>query len=139
MKKLGKIITGVIVFLCLVVQVRAADIVFDESLGGAAGSFTGDASILESAGVRSGNNLFHSFSKFNVRDGFTATFTGNNSIENVINRVTGTEISTIAGTLRSLIQDADFYFLNPKGVIFGANAAIVLSIRDNSYLTLMNN
>jgi large exoprotein involved in heme utilization and adhesion len=38
--------------------------------------------------------------------------------------VTGGQRSDIDGTLRSTIAGADFYFLNPAGVMFGPNASL---------------
>jgi filamentous hemagglutinin family protein len=75
-------------------------------------------------GVRVGDNLFHSFEKFGIASGQTATFTGPQSIKNVISRVTGGEVSLINGTLRSTVGQADLYFLNPAGVVFGPNARL---------------
>ncbi len=54
----------------------------------------------------------------------TATFTGPHQIKNVINRVTGGTVSTIDGTLRSLMPQADFYFLNPAGIMIGEHAQL---------------
>src|SRR3954451_6690089 len=75
-------------------------------------------------GTRRGDNLFHSFEKFGIAPGQTATFTGPGAIRNVISRVTGGEISNIDGTLRSTVGQADLYFLNPAGVMFGPNATL---------------
>src|SRR5215831_7664335 len=36
-----------------------------------------------------GSNLFHSFGQFNVATGESATFTGPNTVANIISRVTG--------------------------------------------------
>src|SRR5882762_10337026 len=52
-----------------------------------------------SGGTINGTNLFHSFSRFNVPTGGSATFDGPASIVNVLSRVTGTEASTIDGTI----------------------------------------
>jgi len=76
-----------------------------------------------------GRNLFHSFERFNLRtraDGTTegATFSGPDEIRAVISRVTGGEGSDINGTIASTIPGADFYFLNPAGVVFGPNAQL---------------
>jgi large exoprotein involved in heme utilization and adhesion len=38
--------------------------------------------------------------------------------------VTGGDPSDIDGTIRSTIEGADFYFLNPAGVVFGRNASL---------------
>ncbi|QAY77221.1 filamentous hemagglutinin N-terminal domain-containing protein [Sphingosinicella sp. BN140058] len=80
-------------------------------------------------GQVSGANLFHSFSHFDVAAGDTARWThaaGNaDAIANVVNRVTGGDPSRLFGTLdSSALPNADFYFLNPAGVIFGAEARL---------------
>jgi len=75
-------------------------------------------------GSQVGNNLFHSFQTFNILTGESATFTGSSSIANVISRVTGGDVSRIDGLLRSRIGTADFYFINPAGVLFGPNAQV---------------
>src|SRR5438093_7127388 len=96
-----------------------------------------------------GNNLFQSFSVFNIlRTGLSAsdlvipaqesvTFTSPTvngvavPITNVISRVTsGTSAFTlqrsslIDGPLNSSIPGANFWFINPNGIIFGSNAVL---------------
>ncbi|CAK0766945.1 Filamentous hemagglutinin N-terminal domain-containing protein [Gammaproteobacteria bacterium] len=83
--------------------------------------------IPQTLGVTVGNNLFHSFSQFNVNRGQVVTFTENisNSLDNVISRVTGDSASYINGVLRSTPGGhANFYFINPNGTIFGEHARI---------------
>jgi filamentous hemagglutinin family protein len=81
--------------------------------------------IPQNLGTTKGGNLFHSFQTFNVNNGESATFTGSDSdLKNVISRVTGGEISKINGLLKSEIPNAAFYFINPAGVTFGANASV---------------
>ena len=75
-------------------------------------------------GQQSGANLFHSFQTFNINKDESATFSGPNSIQNIISRVTGGNSSWIDGKLRSTIPDADLYLLNPAGIMFGANASL---------------
>src|SRR3989344_5622868 len=78
-------------------------------------------------GVRAGDNLFHSFTRFNLGPGDIARWTASDAltIRNVINRVTGGETSFIAGTIdTSAMPGADFFFLNPAGIMFGDGAAI---------------
>jgi filamentous hemagglutinin family protein len=78
-------------------------------------------------GVRAGDNLFHSFSRFNLGPGDVARWTASDAltIRNVINRVTGGERSFIAGSIdASAMPKADFYFINPAGIVFGDGAAI---------------
>jgi filamentous hemagglutinin family protein len=85
-----------------------------------------DYEIKPEYGKQAGTNLFHSFQKFNIHSGQSATFTGPDSVENIISRVTGGESSWIDGILRSTIPSADLYFLNPSGVMFGPNASLDL-------------
>ena len=52
------------------------------------------------------------------------TFTGSDSLQNVISRVSGNNSSIIDGILKSDIKNADFYFINPNGITFNANAQV---------------
>jgi filamentous hemagglutinin family protein len=87
---------------------------------------SGDFEIGDALGTRRGDNLFHSFERFSLDAGERATFSGPEEIRNVISRVTGGERSDIDGTIKSTIAGADFYFLNPAGVMFGPNASLDL-------------
>ncbi|MGZ5051495.1 MAG: beta strand repeat-containing protein [Methylobacter sp.] len=80
--------------------------------------------IPQSLGSTAGNNLFHSFTEFNIATGQTVTFTGADTLQNVFSRVTGTDISQIDGLLKSSIAHAAFYFINPNGITFGPNAQV---------------
>ncbi|WP_353571366.1 filamentous hemagglutinin N-terminal domain-containing protein [Candidatus Albibeggiatoa sp. nov. BB20] len=80
--------------------------------------------ITQDLGQAVGNNLFHSFDNFNLDAGETAQFSGLGHIQNVISRVIGGEPSFINGTIRSTIPSADFYFLNPYGMVFGEFADV---------------
>lgn len=73
-------------------------------------------------GTRSGQNLFHSFSQFNLAAKDTANFVRPEGATNVINRVTGSQ-SLIDGTLQATGW-TNFYFVNPKGIIFGPTAKL---------------
>jgi len=105
-----------------------AQIIPDGSLGGAEQSelrrevdvrgLPGD--IIEGGAVR-GNNLFHSFSEFNVNDGQRVYFGNPGGIENIISRVTGNNPSNIFGTL-GIDGAASLFFINPNGIVFGENA-----------------
>lgn len=75
-------------------------------------------------GEQRGGNLFHSFDRFGIGREETATFTGPESIDNVLARVTGTSESNIDGTLRSTIPGADLYLMNPNGIVFGAHSRL---------------
>ena len=92
-----------------------------QSLGGS------NVNVRESLGSRAGNNLFHSFSEFNVNSGQTVTFTENtpNTLDNVISRITGRSTSDIHGKLQSTPGGhANFYLINPNGVTFGQGAQV---------------
>jgi filamentous hemagglutinin family protein len=71
-------------------------------------------------GWLAGRNLFHSFLQFDVGASdhviFSSTTPG---IANVIARVTGGTASNIDGRITSQVPGADFYLLNPKGILFG--------------------
>ena len=77
-------------------------------------------------GTKLGSNLFHSFRRFDIDAGFEADFldTVGGGIANVISRVTGNDVSDINGVLRSSISGADFWFINPAGVVFGIDAFV---------------
>jgi filamentous hemagglutinin family protein len=72
-------------------------------------------------------NLFHSFETFNLHTHETATFTGPNTITSILSRVTGGRPSFLDGTLRSAIPNANFYFFNPSGMVFGEHAQLDLA------------
>lgn len=91
---------------------------------GATTTLSGHFEVPQALGTLVGNNLFHSFKSFSIERAESATFTGAASIQNVISRVTGGEISRIDGLLRSQIGQAAFYFINPAGVFFNENAQI---------------
>jgi filamentous hemagglutinin family protein len=111
--------------------VAATHITADIAAGRALGTTVSASGSIYSidGGTLVGPNLFHSFSDFSLAAGDTAAWvhTGGNagSITRVINRVTGGSPSTIFGTLdSSALPNADFYFINPAGVVFGAGAVV---------------
>ncbi len=80
-------------------------------------------------GELSGTNLFHSFAEFDLGNGDTATWVRGaadaSTITNVINRVRSGSPSNIDGTLLMAdMPNADFWFINPAGVVFGEGAAV---------------
>ena len=100
----------------------------DGSLGQTQGALSGPHYTIEvqnAAQQIRGNNLFHSFSEFNVQTGQTATFTGPSTIANIINRVTGQHLSTIDGALtsRAAMPNANLFLMNPNGIMLGPNAS----------------
>ena len=73
-------------------------------------------------GTVAGQNLFHSFSEFNVNTEESVYF-ADPGVANIFNRVTGSNSSNIDGTL-GVLGNANLWLLNPNGIIFGAGAAL---------------
>ena len=112
--------------LSLPLTATEAQITLDGSLG-PGGSLTGPNYVIGAqVGQLRGTNLFHSFGLFNVQTGESATFTGQNFVTNVLSRVTGGQLSTIDGLIstRATMPNANFFLLNPAGVLFGPNATL---------------
>jgi filamentous hemagglutinin family protein len=101
-----------------------AEVVLDGTVG-KSGALPGpDYLIGANLGEQQGSHLFHSFQDFNLNSHESATFSGANSIRNIISRVTGGNPSQIDGLIRSTIPNANMYFINPYGIMFGPNASL---------------
>ena len=110
--------------LLLICQYSNGEMATDGTLGPAI-NLTGPDFIIDSElGKIKGNNLFHSFKTFNIQNGESAEFTGPENISNIISRVTGQNSSWIDGRLSSEIAGANFYLINPSGIMFGPNATL---------------
>ena len=112
----------------------SASAVFDGSVGGNASGTTraGDFVIGQGDGAVAGNNLFHSFERFGVDAGESATFTHSAAeINHIIARVTGTLPTEIFGSMQvrratggSLVPTAaSLWLLNPNGIFIGDGAS----------------
>ncbi|MCK5877754.1 MAG: filamentous hemagglutinin N-terminal domain-containing protein, partial [Candidatus Marithrix sp.] len=101
-----------------------AEVITDGTLGQNINLSGPDFQITPDLGQQHGSNLFHSFQDFNLNSLESATFSGPNSINNILSRVTGGNPSNIDGLIRSSIPNADMYFLNPYGIMFGPNARL---------------
>lgn len=77
-------------------------------------------------GDERGNNLFHSFQKFNIGVGEEVYFAPGNYIDNIFTRVTGNQASHISGKL-GVLGKANLFFINPNGVVFGSKASLDLN------------
>lgn len=112
---------------CIAVSSVQAEVVLNATGTRLDGSIT----ITADMGETRGGNLFHSFNVFNVLSGESAVFSGPGSINNIISRVTGgtsditgLKASIIDGPVSLSIPNANFYFINPNGIIFGEYGSI---------------
>ncbi len=76
-------------------------------------------------------NLFHSFADFQLKKGHTANFLSQGA-SNILSRVTGNKVSKLFGTIGVDIgvpspSDANLFFMNPNGIIFGPGASLDLN------------
>ena len=116
-------IKPLVIMFTLISHVHA-EIVLDGSLGKEGELIGPHYQVGVELGQQRGENLFHSFKQFNLKEGESATFTGSEQLHNIISRVTGKESSFIDGTIRSTLPKADLYFLNPYGILFGTHAQL---------------
>ena len=115
---------------CWESMVWAQQIIPDETLGAESSvvkpdTIKGMESDRISGGAVRGSNLFHSFREFNIGEGKGGYFENPAAIENIFSRVTGSNPSEILGTL-GVLGNANLFFLNPNGIIFGQNASLDL-------------
>jgi filamentous hemagglutinin family protein len=129
--------TSIVRHFCLVVgsaiafsgNSAVAQITPDATLGTESSVITPNVNIrglpadrIDGGAVR-GINLFHSFQEFNVGDGLRVYFANPAGIENILSRITGSNLSNIRGTL-GVDGGANLFLLNPNGIIFGQNARL---------------
>lgn len=76
-------------------------------------------------GTQKGNNLFHSFAKFNINEGQRVIFRDYGAT-NIFSRVTGNERSNILGEI-GVLGSANLFLINPNGITFGNNASLALN------------
>lgn len=84
-------------------------------------------SVSAGLGKQVGSNLFHSFGQFGLWTGESAAFSGPATVNNVIGRVTGGNLSSIDGRIQSNIAGANLYLINPSGIVFGPHATVNVS------------
>ncbi|MGK7947800.1 MAG: CHAT domain-containing protein [Xenococcaceae cyanobacterium] len=78
-------------------------------------------------GTTSGDeeNLFHSFTRFDLPESDqTANFVVNNSLNNILARVTSGDASDIRGTIQVTGGTPNLFLINPAGIIFGSTAQL---------------
>ncbi len=86
-------------------------------------------------GRQAGNNLFHSFKEFNVRESESVIFANPANVTNIFTRITGNKASEILGTL-GVAGTANLFLMNPNGIVFGPNTTI--DVVGNFYATTGN-
>jgi len=107
--------------------ISPAQVVLDGKFGTSGAVAGPNFDIAANLGATRGNNLFHSFAQFDLKAGDVATFSGPANIQNILSRVTGGSPSSINGTVRSSIAGANFFLINPKGILFGPRASVNVS------------
>ena len=124
-----KIIHRMGVFFCFIgtTVFAGAQVVMDSTLGQAGPLAGPNFQIPAKLGKTVGNNLFHSFAEFSLTSDQSATFTGPDSIQNILGRVTGGKASHIDGLLKSEIDGAGLFLMNPNGIVLGKNAKVDVS------------
>ncbi len=115
---------------CLVISVRSArsqtyqpsaripvsDGTMNTKVSGNGSNFT------ITGGLIKGQTLFQSFTDFSVPTNGQANFTNPVGNRDIITRVTGNSFSDINGLVNT--NGANFFLINPNGVVFGTNARL---------------
>ncbi|WP_353672551.1 filamentous hemagglutinin N-terminal domain-containing protein [Synechocystis sp. LKSZ1] len=114
-----------------------AQIIPDQSLGAESSRVEALTNFLDqiNGGALRGTNLFHSFQEFSIPEGHGAYFTNPAGVLNIFSRVTGNNPSQLLGLL-GVAGEANLFFLNPNGIIFGPNAQ--LDVRGSFLATTAN-
>jgi filamentous hemagglutinin family protein len=112
---------GISLYLATATTTVQAQIQIDGTTPTTPNTCTGTCNI--GGGLQHGDNLFHSFSQFNVDSGATVLFL-DPGVRNILTRVTGNAPSNIRGTLGVSGGNANLFLINPNGIIFGENAKL---------------
>lgn len=86
-------------------------------------SISGNNMFDVTGGTKAGQNLFHSFQEFSVPSEGAVVFRDLSDVTNIFNRVTGDSVSSIDGLIKTE-EAANFFLINPNGIIFGPNASL---------------
>lgn len=110
----------------------SAQVTSDRSLGTNVTPLPGNNFVI-TGGRGAGGNLFHSFDRFSVPTGGSATFNlfGTQNISTIFSRVTGGAVSDIDGRIFATLDGrtpapVNLFLLNPSGVVFGGNAQLII-------------
>jgi filamentous hemagglutinin family protein len=97
-------------------RIPIADNTLDSKVSGESNNFT------ITGGLSKGQTLFHSFTDFSVPTNGQANFARSSANRDIITRVTGGVFSDINGLVNT--NGANFFLINPQGVVFGSNARL---------------
>ncbi len=75
-------------------------------------------------GTQVDKNVFHSLQKFGLDENQIADFIANPGTQNIFGRVIGGDASIINGLIQVTGSNANLYFMNPAGIIFGSSARL---------------
>ena len=124
--------------ICQVSRPAIAQVIPDSSLGQNISVVTSESStddrfsssVQISGGLVRDTNLFHSFQNFDIEPEQAVFFQNPTGVDTIFSRVTGNTPSRIFGTL-GVLGEADLFFLNPNGIVFGPGTALDL---DGSFI-----
>ncbi len=85
---------------------------------------TNGVDVLGGALSSDGSNLFHSFQQFGLSPNQVANFISNPTLQNILVRVVGGDVSRIDGTLQVTGGPANLYLINPSGILLGPTASL---------------
>ena len=114
--------------VCSLQQPIVAQIIPDNTLG-LESSVVSPINIIRqeiSGGALRDGNLFHSFQEFGIPSLQEAYFQNPVTVENIFTRVTGSNESSINGTL-GVYGNANLFLINPNGITFGKHAILDIS------------
>ncbi|MFG6103737.1 S-layer family protein [Leptothoe sp. EHU-05/26/07-4] len=117
---------GMLGFLVYVSPSYGQNVVSDGTVGT---TVSGNASFIVTGGSQQLTTLFHSFQEFspNTADVLFQLDGTQRTVDVVISRVTGTNLSLIDGRLQLTGgNNPDFFLINPNGITFGANVELLL-------------
>ena len=109
---------------CLVGEAAQAQVIPDADTQTQVIQGGGQIQITGGASSGDGQNLFHSFSQFDVPGGSTATFVVGNGVDTVLGRVTGGQASLIDGQVLVTGSNTNLILMNPAGVLLGPESSV---------------
>ena len=136
-------------FLTAAICLALSQSVFAMPTGGKVvdGTVTGitNGTVANGGTINVNSNALIDWTKFDIGKGETLNFAFNQDYLNVINHVTGSEMSQLLGTLNA--KNGNVYLINPNGILVGGGARIdagglvlsTLDATDNQLLDVLNN